>query len=139
MGPTGTPTEIPEGETVLFAGGGLGNAVLFSIGQQIRARASRVVYFAGYRRIMDRYKIEEIKRAADIVVWTCDETPGFQPDRPQDRAFVGSIVGAIVSYANGQLGGPPAIPLSEVRRIIAIGSDGMMAAVARARHSVLAA
>ena len=31
MGPTGTPTEIPEGETVLLAGGGLGNAVLFSI------------------------------------------------------------------------------------------------------------
>ncbi|HWC75865.1 MAG TPA: FAD-dependent oxidoreductase, partial [Blastocatellia bacterium] len=31
MGPTGTPTEIPENETVLRAGGGLGNAVLFSI------------------------------------------------------------------------------------------------------------
>ena len=31
MGPTGTPTEIPTGETVLLAGGGLGNAVLFSI------------------------------------------------------------------------------------------------------------
>ncbi len=31
MGPTGTPTEIPQGETVLLAGGGLGNAVLFSI------------------------------------------------------------------------------------------------------------
>ncbi|HTH38543.1 MAG TPA: FAD-dependent oxidoreductase, partial [Pyrinomonadaceae bacterium] len=31
MGPTGTPTEIPENETVLLAGGGLGNAVLFSI------------------------------------------------------------------------------------------------------------
>ena len=29
MGPTGTPTEIPENETVLLAGGGLGNAVLF--------------------------------------------------------------------------------------------------------------
>src|SRR5690606_15182322 len=27
MGPTGTPTEIPHGETVLLAGGGLGNAV----------------------------------------------------------------------------------------------------------------
>ena len=29
MGPTGTPTEIPTGENVLLAGGGLGNAVLF--------------------------------------------------------------------------------------------------------------
>src|SRR5262249_8244893 len=31
MGPTGTPTEIPRGETVALVGGGLGNAVLFSI------------------------------------------------------------------------------------------------------------
>ncbi|MGH7145974.1 MAG: FAD-dependent oxidoreductase, partial [Planctomycetota bacterium] len=30
MGPTGAPTEIPSGGTVLLAGGGLGNAVLFS-------------------------------------------------------------------------------------------------------------
>ncbi|MDK3161335.1 FAD-dependent oxidoreductase [Kamptonema cortianum] len=29
MGPTGAPTEIPQGETVLLIGGGLGNAVLF--------------------------------------------------------------------------------------------------------------
>jgi len=32
MGPTGTPTEIEGAETVVLAGGGLGNAVLFSIG-----------------------------------------------------------------------------------------------------------
>jgi hypothetical protein len=40
MGPTGTPTETPAGETVLLVGGGLGNAVLFSIGAQ-RAPAAR--------------------------------------------------------------------------------------------------
>ena len=36
MGPTGTPTETPGRETVLLPGGGLGNAVLFSIGQTLR-------------------------------------------------------------------------------------------------------
>ena len=43
---------------------------------------------------------------------------------------------AIDAYGSGALGGPAAIPLGEVDRIIAIGSDGMMAAVkrARARH-----
>jgi NAD(P)H-flavin reductase len=138
MGPTGSPTETPEAETVMLAGGGLGNAVLFSIGQQFRANGSRVIYFAGYKKVADRYKIEEIERAADIVVWTCDEVPGFEPDRPRDRSFVGNIVDAMVAYASGQLGGPPEIPLSDVCRIIAIGSDGMMAAVARARHGVLA-
>src|SRR6201999_3990789 len=57
MGPTGTPTETPAQETVLLAGGGLGNAVLFSIGQQLRAVGSRVLYFAGYKKMIDRYKV----------------------------------------------------------------------------------
>ena len=39
MGPTGTPTETPSRETVLLVGGGLGNAVLFSIGQKLRGTA----------------------------------------------------------------------------------------------------
>ena len=34
--PTGTPTEIPRNECVLLAGGGLGNAVLFSIAREAR-------------------------------------------------------------------------------------------------------
>lgn len=136
MGPTGTPTETPGQETVLLAGGGLGNAVLFSIGQQLRASRSRVVYFAGYKKIIDRYKVEEIEAAADVVVWVCDEPPGFTPGRVQDSAFVGNIVEAIAAYGRGDLGDPE-IPLSAVDRLIVIGSDGMMRAVQQARHSVL--
>ncbi len=136
MGPTGTPTEIPEGETVLLAGGGLGNAVLFSIGQALRAAGSRVLYFAGYKQVGDRYKIEEIERAADAIVWCCDEAPGFRPARPQDRAIVGNIVEAMRAYASGELGEQD-IPVADVDRIIAIGSDRMMAAVTAARHTVL--
>ena len=37
MGPTGQPTHIAEGETVLLCGGGLGNAVLFSIAARVQA------------------------------------------------------------------------------------------------------
>ncbi len=92
MGPTGTPTEIPANETVVLAGGGLGNAVLFSIGQAMRAAGNRVLYFAGYKHMMDRYKISEIEAASDAVVWCCDEEPGFTPERPQDKSFVGNIV-----------------------------------------------
>ena len=51
MGPTGTPTEIEPGETVVLAGGGLGNAVLFSIGQAFRKAGSKVLYFAGYKKL----------------------------------------------------------------------------------------
>ena len=136
MGPTGTPTEIPSGETVILAGGGLGNAVLFSIGQALRRAGSKVLYFAGYKRMIDRYKIAEIEAAADVVVWCCDEEPGFTPDRPQDRTFVGNIVQAMHAYAVGNLGAP-AIALKSADRLIAIGSDRMMAAVARARHAAL--
>jgi len=136
MGPTGTPTETPAGETVLLVGGGLGNAVLFSIGAAFRAEGSRVLYFAGYKAIEDRYKIADIERAADSVVWCCDEAPGFAPGRPTDFAFVGNIVAAIEAYGEGALG-PVEIPLAAVDRIIAIGSDGMMAAVGEARRARL--
>jgi NADPH-dependent glutamate synthase beta subunit-like oxidoreductase/NAD(P)H-flavin reductase len=136
MGPTGSPTEIPDDETVVLVGGGLGNAVLFSIGQAMRKAGSRVLYFAGYKKMADRYKIAEIEAAADVVVWCCDEEPGFTPARPQDRSFVGNIVQAMHAYADGTLG-EQAIPFRDADRIIAIGSDRMMAAVARARHEVL--
>jgi NAD(P)H-flavin reductase len=136
MGPTGAPTHIAAGETAILAGGGLGNAVLFSIGRALRACGSRVLYFAGYKKPIDRYKIDDIEEAADVVVWCCDESPGFQPRRAQDRAFVGNIVQAMEAYATGRLG-EVAIRTEDADRIVAIGSDRMMAAVAKARHDVL--
>ena len=136
MGPTGAPTEITSGETVMLVGGGLGNAVLFSIGQAMRKAGSRVLYFAGYKSMADRYHVENIEAASDVVIWCCDEQPGFKPSRPSDRTFVGNIVQAMKSYASGALG-EQAIAFSDADRIIAIGSDKMMAAVARARHDIL--
>ena len=136
MGPTGAPTHIESNETAVLVGGGLGNAVLFSIGQAFRAAGSKVLYFAGYKKMADRYKVAEIEAAADVIVWCCDEQPGFAPSRPQDRSFVGNIVQAMQAYASGQLGKPD-IPMVDADRIIAIGSDRMMAAVAAARHGVL--
>jgi NADPH-dependent glutamate synthase beta subunit-like oxidoreductase/NAD(P)H-flavin reductase len=136
MGPTGTPTHIQPGETVALCGGGLGNAVLFSIGAAFRAAGSKVLYFAGYKKIQDRYKVAEIEKAADVVIWCCDEEPGFKPSRAQDRAFVGNIVQAMDAYAEGRLGAP-SIRLDDCDRLIAIGSDRMMAGVAKARHDVL--
>ena len=134
MGPTGAPTEIPDDETVLLVGGGLGNAVLFSIGQALRAAGSKVLYFAGYKRVIDRYKVDQIEAAADQVIWCCDEAPGFEPSRPGDRSVVANIVDAMAQYAESA----PEIPFDRVDRIIAIGSDGMMAAVTRARRERLA-
>jgi NADPH-dependent glutamate synthase beta subunit-like oxidoreductase/NAD(P)H-flavin reductase len=136
MGPTGTPTRIPTNETVALVGGGLGNAVLFSIGRALRAAGSKVIYFAGYKHLADRYRVEDIEAASDTVIWCSDEAPGFKARRSQDRAFVGNIVQAMQAYATGKLGEQP-IAFTGTDRIIAIGSDRMMAAVAMARHTVL--
>jgi NADPH-dependent glutamate synthase beta subunit-like oxidoreductase/NAD(P)H-flavin reductase len=136
MGPTGAPTHIQANETVMLVGGGLGNAVLFSIGAAFRAAGSKVLYFAGYKKLIDRYKVAEIEAAADVIVWCSDEAPGFMPSRAQDKSFTGNIVQAIAAYAGGALGDRP-ISTETVDRIIAIGSDRMMAAVGLARHNEL--
>ena len=136
MGPTGEPTHIPENENVMLVGGGLGNAVLFSIGKAMREKGCKVLYFAGYKKAADRYKVEEIEAAADAIVWCCDEAADYKPNRPQDAFFQGNIVEAIRAYGEGKLA-TNYLPLNTIQRIIAIGSDRMMAAVAAARHGVL--
>ncbi|MDD2658463.1 MAG: pyridine nucleotide-disulfide oxidoreductase [Methylococcales bacterium] len=139
MGVTGAPTEIPSNETVLLLGGGLGNAVLFSIGKAMRAAGNRVIYFAGYKYAQDRFKVEDVEAAADLIVWSVDKGDGVQaiaPTRPQDKTFVGNILECMVAYGKGELGEQP-IPLADVDHLIVIGSDRMMAAVKEARSSVL--
>src|SRR4029079_13612785 len=137
MGPTGTPTEIPHGEDVLLAGGGLGNAVLFSIAKALRDNGNRVIYFAGYRNGGDVFKRQEIETGTDQVIWSSDAGPEIAPSRPQDAHFRGNIVQSMVAYAEGKLG-DPRVPLQGVSRLIVIGSDRMMAAVKAARRGVLA-
>ncbi len=139
MGVTGAPTDIPSGKTVMLLGGGLGNAVLFSIGKALRGAGNQVIYFAGYRTRRDVFKVSEIEAASDIIVWSVDPIPGAEPipvTRPKDKSTVGNILEAILAYARGGLGDTP-IHLDDVEHIIAIGSDRMMAAVKEARHGVL--
>ncbi|WNG28888.1 pyridine nucleotide-disulfide oxidoreductase [Cystobacter fuscus] len=137
MGPTGAPTEIPHNETVLLVGGGLGNAVLFSIARSLRAAGCKVVYFAGFRQRADVFKHEEIEASTDQVVWSVDAGETIEPRRPQDSSFRGNVVQAMLAYAKGELSTKPLVSLSQVDRIIAIGSDRMMRAVQEARHGVL--
>jgi len=136
MGPTGTPTEIPSNETVLLAGGGLGNAVLFSIARAMRDNNNHVVYFAGYKNGADLFKREEIENATDQVIWATDFGDEIRPHRPQDSYFRGNIVQAMVAYAEGKFG-QTRLSLGDVDRIIAIGSDRMMNGVREARHTTL--
>ena len=136
MGPTGSPTEITENETVLLAGGGLGNAVLFSIARALRAKNNNVIYFAGYKNGDDLFKREEIEKATDQIIWATDFGDEITPQRNADAHFRGNIVQAMIAYAEGRLG-EQTIDLKNVDRIIAIGSDRMMNGVREARHTTL--
>ena len=136
MGPTGAPTEIPEGQNVLLLGGGLGNAVLFSIARAMRDRGNKVIYFAGYKKGEDLFKRDEIEEpATNQVDVTHDTDPGVSipPGRPQDAHFRGNIVQAMLAYQAGEGSAPNSFRCNTVNRIIAIGSDRMMAAVKRRR------
>ena len=136
MGPTGVPTHVAAGDTALLLGGGLGNAVLMTISKAFKEAGAKVLYFAAYKGTADRFHTDSIQKNADTIVWCCDEAPGFTPDRPQDKAFVGNIVQAMAAYAEGRLGAVD-IPLDSCNHLIAIGSDRMMEAVQQARHAVL--
>jgi NADPH-dependent glutamate synthase beta subunit-like oxidoreductase/NAD(P)H-flavin reductase len=135
MGPTGAPTELPHNETILLAGGGLGNAVLFSIAKALKDNGCRVLYFAGYKKKEDVFKRDEIEAGTDEVIWSVDFGEAIEPRRPQDRSFAGNIVQSMLAYAADRAS---MFRLKDVSRIIAIGSDGMMRAVKDARHGVLA-
>ena len=136
MGPTGTPSEIPQGETVALVGGGLGNAVLLSIAKALQNNGSKVLYFAGYKNGEDIFKQAEIESVTDQVVWSVDRGKPIEARRPNDKQFTGNILQSMLAYASGEFG-KPLFPFDTIDRIIVIGSDRMMAAVAKARHDVL--
>ncbi len=133
MGPTGTPTEIPANTNIVLLGGGLGNAVLFSIAKACKEAGSKVLYFAGYKNGEDLFKRDEVEAATNQVIYSTDMGDIIKPNRPQDAHFRGNIVQAMIAYSMGEFG-EKLFPLQETNHIVAIGSDRMMNAVKSARH-----
>lgn len=133
MGPTGTPTHITQNQNVMLVGGGLGNAVLFSIGLALKANGCNVLYFAGYKKTTDRFKEQDIENSSTQVIWCCDEAI-LPKNRGSDLSYKGNMIECIEAYNSS----PEAqIKLNEIDHIIAIGSEQMMRAVAHARHNRL--
>jgi len=135
MGPTGTPTEINSGETVLLAGGGLGNAVLFSIAKGLKEKGNKVIYFAGYKNSQDVYKMDDVEAGTDQVIWSIDAGEEIIPRREQDLSFKGNIVEAMNAYSEGVLGNK-LFDFGSIDRMIVIGSDRMMKAVKDSRKTI---
>ncbi len=135
MGPTGAPTDIPSNENVLLVGGGLGNAVLFSIAEALKKNNNKVVYFAGYKDSSDVYKMDEVEASSDQVIWSNDTGEKIIPRREQDLTFTGNIIQAMEAFNRGMIG-KKIFDFKEADRIITIGSDRMMNAVKLARHTI---
>ncbi|WP_339047077.1 FAD-dependent oxidoreductase [Candidatus Mesenet endosymbiont of Phosphuga atrata] len=135
MGPTGMPTKIPKNENIMLIGGGVGNAVLFSIGKACLENNCQVLYFAGYKKLSDVFKRESLESSATTLVWTCDEGI-IKKGRKGDLSFHGNIIDGIVAYQTGKLS-KITINLDSIDRIIVIGSDKMMEAVASAKNTLL--
>ncbi len=119
----------------MLIGGGVGNAVLFSIGKACLENNHKVLYFAGYKKLSDVFKRALIERASSAVIWACEEGL-IETSRDQDKSFHGNIVNAISSYQQGKLG-KITISLNTIDKIITIGSDKMMKAVNEARKTIL--
>ncbi len=52
----------------MLIGGGVGNAVLFSIGKACLENNNKVLYFDGYKKLSDVFKRALIERASNAVV-----------------------------------------------------------------------
>ncbi len=136
MGPTGKPTEIPQGETILVAGGRRGAAVMLTLGPALRRAGNRVIYFAGFRTADELYLQERLQEAADVVVWCTAGGPPITPRRPQDRTMTGDFIDIVKRYADGELeptGQAPAFSLNKIDRLLAIGSERLLRMVQEAR------
>jgi NAD(P)H-flavin reductase len=127
LGPSGEPTEIPKNEKILLIGGGLGNAVLFSIGKACKENKNEVIYIAAYKTLNSRFKEDFIEESSDRVFWACEEE-AFTKSRKQDETIKGNVIDTLHTYIDH---------LHDVDRIMVIGSDKMMKAIAYERFYTL--
>ncbi|MCC5856525.1 MAG: FAD-dependent oxidoreductase [Ectothiorhodospiraceae bacterium] len=128
MGPTGEPTRIPEGETVLVVAGRWGAAVMHDIGTALRAKGNRVLYLAAFGRAADVDHQDELEAGADQIIWATADRELIPARRPQDVSVQATdMVELLARYHRGEVGpGQGGIPLGQVKRIMVMGGTGLL-------------
>jgi NADPH-dependent glutamate synthase beta subunit-like oxidoreductase/NAD(P)H-flavin reductase len=130
MGPTGTPTDIPQGKTVMVVAGRWGAAVMLDIGHALRAAGNRVLYLAAFGKAEEVDHQGELEDAADQILWCTASEPLIEARRPQDLSVVvRDMVDLVRRYGEGKvrpLAEADAIPLNQVDRILVMGSTGLL-------------
>ena len=129
MGPTGTQRKS-QNETVCLVGGGLGNAVLFSIARRSKQTDRRCCISPA--AATDVFRQDMIEAHTDEVVLRRAAPPRCRcvPAPARRQSCLSATSCRLLAYAKGAAG-PPRFDLQQVSRFIVIGSDRMMAAVGR--------
>jgi len=129
MGPTGAPTEMGSGKTVMVVAGRWGAAVMLSLGPALRAAGNRVLYFGAFRSNTEPYHQEQLEAATDQIVWATADGDPIEARRPQDISVAtGDAIDLIRRYGDGELG-PEAVRgmgLGEVDEVLVMGSTGLL-------------
>jgi NADPH-dependent glutamate synthase beta subunit-like oxidoreductase/NAD(P)H-flavin reductase len=129
MGPTGAPTHIPRGQTILVVAGRWGAAVMLDIGPALRAAGNRVLYVAALGRASELDHQDELEAAADQILWCTATGPCITARRPQDCAVAAAdMVELLRAYGAGEIGpeGGEGIALPTVDRLMVMGSTGLL-------------
>ena len=142
MGPTGAPTDIPTGKTLLVVAGRWGAAVMLDIGPALRAAGNRVLYVAALGQASELDHQAELEAAADQIIWCTGRGPLIEARRPQDRSVEASdLVALLRAYGAGELPGQKApaaeIALNSVDRLMVMGSTGLLKGFQRALKAEL--
>lgn len=127
MGPSGKPTEVAKNETVILIGGGRGNMPLTAIAKAYKANGCKIIFCAGYRKNSYVTRQKEMEKFSDILLYAIEEEkPNLTLHRLQDQQYQGTVIDALKKYfAQDQ---------QKIDRIFTIGSNKMMAEIAKLRH-----
>lgn len=126
MGPSGKPTEVKADETVLLIGGGRGNMPLTAIAEAFKAKGSKVIFCASYRKNEFVARQKKMESAADIMIYAIEEEEPNLNLQQKSFQFRGNVIQALQQYFSQNH--------QKIDRILTIGNDKMMAEIAKLRH-----
>ena len=128
MGPTGAPTDLPSGRTIMVVAGRWGAAVMLDIGAALRAAGNRVLYVAAFGAAGDVDHQDELEAGADQIIWCTAKEQTISARRPQDISLQATdMIDVVKRYGAGEIG--PAqngIALGDVDRIMVMGGTGLL-------------
>ena len=121
-GPTGAPTDLPSGKTILVVAGRWGAAVMLDIGFALRSAGNKVIYLAAMGSKGDVDHMDELEEGADQIIWAVGKGDPIEARRPQDHSVVEWDVIKLIK----ELDEEGIVDMSQVDRLMAMGSTGML-------------